>query len=64
MSTAIKYGFVRTLPSIIRLQIGLIIYLIVVVAAGLEAILVTLERLVNAVKWLGAGYLVYLGIMT
>ncbi|MRI33231.1 homoserine/homoserine lactone efflux protein [Endozoicomonas sp. OPT23] len=62
MSTAIKFGFVKTLPSIMGLQVGLIIYLLIV-AAGLGAILAASEQLFNVIKWFGVGYLVYLGIM-
>ena len=62
MSTAIKCGFVRTLPSIMGLQVGLIIYL-VIVAAGLGAVLAASEQAFNLIKWFGAAYLIYLGIM-
>ncbi|WP_062264263.1 homoserine/homoserine lactone efflux protein [Endozoicomonas arenosclerae] len=62
MATAIRSGLVRTLPSIMGLQVALIIFLIIV-AAGLGAILAASETLFTLIKWLGAVYLIFLGVM-
>ncbi|WP_252177955.1 homoserine/homoserine lactone efflux protein [Endozoicomonas sp. 4G] len=62
MATAIRSGLVRTLPSIMGLQVALILFLIIV-AAGLGAILAASETLFTLIKWTGAFYLIFLGIM-
>ncbi|WOG27874.1 homoserine/homoserine lactone efflux protein [Endozoicomonas sp. 8E] len=62
MANAIRSGLIRTLPSIMGLQVALIIFL-VVVAAGLGAILAASETLFTLIKWTGALYLIFLGIM-
>ena len=62
MATAIRSGLIKTLPSIMGLQVALILFLIVV-AAGLGAILAASETLFTMIKWVGAIYLIFLGIM-
>ncbi|KEQ16798.1 homoserine/homoserine lactone efflux protein [Endozoicomonas numazuensis] len=62
MATAIRSGLIRTLPSIMGLQVALILFL-VVVAAGLGAVLTASETLFTLIKWVGAIYLVFLGIV-
>jgi len=61
MAAGIRYGYRRALWNIVGLQFGIQAVLLVV-AAGLGAVLAASEAGFNAVKWIGAVYLVYLGI--
>jgi threonine/homoserine/homoserine lactone efflux protein len=63
MTHGIHYGLVRTLPTCAGLMTGLGLIMLGSVA-GLGALLSTSETLFSAVKFLGAAYLVYLGIKT
>jgi homoserine/homoserine lactone efflux protein len=61
MSAGIRLGYRRALWNIIGLQLGIQLVLCVV-ATGLGAILSASAAAFTAVKWIGALYLVYLGI--
>src|SRR5471032_659436 len=61
MSCGLEHGFLRGYWNALGLQLGLILQL-VIVAAGLGAILATSALAFNLIKWFGVGYLVYLGI--
>ncbi|WP_421900384.1 homoserine/homoserine lactone efflux protein [Maridesulfovibrio sp.] len=61
MSTSMKYGTKKTLSLIAGLQFALLIHLICV-AAGLGALLASSALFFEALKYAGAGYLVWLGI--
>lgn len=61
MSTGIRYGFRGALPAIAGLQIGLSVH-IVLVGIGLGTLLTQSLLAFDILKWLGAGYLIWLGI--
>jgi homoserine/homoserine lactone efflux protein len=61
MAHGLKGGFAPSLKASLGVQAGNGIYL-TLSAVGLGAILAASETLFHAVKWIGAGYLVYLGI--
>jgi homoserine/homoserine lactone efflux protein len=61
MSAGMRYGYARAAWNILGLQAG-ILFVLVIVAAGLGAIIAASTTLFGAVKWLGAAYLVWLGI--
>lgn len=61
MSASMRYGFARGYFATFGLVLGLWTQL-VVVAVGLGAVIATSALAFAAVKWLGAAYLVYLGI--
>lgn len=61
MAAGMRYGYRRALWNIVGLQLG-IVSTMIVVAAGLGAILAASATAFNAVKWLGALYLVWLGV--
>ncbi|MDN5842037.1 MAG: LysE family transporter [Alcaligenaceae bacterium] len=61
MASGLKYGFKRGFWTTIGLQAGIICQL-AIVALGLGALLATSELAFNIVKWVGAAYLVYLGV--
>ncbi|MFW5501297.1 MULTISPECIES: homoserine/homoserine lactone efflux protein [unclassified Maridesulfovibrio] len=61
MSTSMKYGTNKTLCMVAGLQLALLIHLICV-AAGLGALLASSVFFFEALKYAGAGYLVWLGI--
>lgn len=61
MSTGISYGFRGALPSIAGLQVGLSAH-IVLVGIGLGTLLTQSVLAFDILKWLGAGYLIWLGI--
>jgi len=56
-----RYGYARATWNILGLQIG-ILFVLAIVALGLGAIIAASTALFTAVKWLGAAYLVYLGV--
>ena len=60
MASGLKYGFKRGYWTTIGL-IGGIMCQVVVVGIGLGALLATSELAFSVVKWLGVGYLIYLG---
>jgi homoserine/homoserine lactone efflux protein len=61
MAAGLRYGYVRATWNILGLQIG-IVFVLIVVAAGLGAILAASSLAFAVVKWLGVAYLVWLGI--
>ncbi|KAA8681592.1 homoserine/homoserine lactone efflux protein [Vibrio gigantis] len=61
MSITMKYGFRRSLISNLGLQVGNM-FNIVMVGVGLGAVLAQSEVAFIAIKWVGAFYLIYLGI--
>jgi homoserine/homoserine lactone efflux protein len=61
MSAGLKYGFPRGYWNTVGLILG-ILGQFLIVAVGLGAVLAASETAFTAVKFLGAGYLVYLGI--
>ena len=61
MSAGLKYGFLRGYWNTVGLILG-ILGQFLIVAVGLGAVLAASETAFTAVKLLGAGYLVYLGI--
>ncbi len=60
MASGLKYGFRRGYWTTIGLILGILLQFCIV-AIGLGAVLATSELAFNLLKWLGAGYLVYLG---
>lgn len=61
MSIGLRYGYGSAARAILGLQTALVIQL-AIVAAGLGVLLATSAPAFDAVKFLGAGYLVWLGI--
>ena len=60
MSAGLQYGFCRGYWNALGLQLGLALQ-IVIVAAGVGAILAASEVAFGLIKWFGVGYLLYLG---
>jgi len=63
MTHGIQHGVRQTLPTCFGLLFGLLLIMLTS-AAGLGALLATSELLFSIVKYLGAAYLVFLGIRT
>ena len=63
ISSGLNHGFRLGLWNGVGMQAANLVY-VAVVALGLGAILVASEQLFNLVKWLGVGYLIYLGVVT
>ncbi|MEO8935584.1 MAG: homoserine/homoserine lactone efflux protein [Burkholderiaceae bacterium] len=61
MSAGMRYGFRRSIPNVFGLQVGATL-LIIIVAAGLGAVLATSVPAFTAIKWFGVAYLLWLGI--
>jgi homoserine/homoserine lactone efflux protein len=61
MAAGMRYGYVRGLWNILGLQLG-ILFVLAIVAAGVGAVLAASTVAFAAIKWLGAAYLVWLGI--
>jgi homoserine/homoserine lactone efflux protein len=61
MAAGMRYGYARAAWNILGLQFG-ILFVLVIVAAGLGAIIAASTTLFTAIKWLGAAYLVWLGV--
>ena len=61
MSSGIRYGWRHSLPTMLGAVAGVIVILAISLS-GLGAILKTSQTLVTVVKWIGAAYLIYLGI--
>lgn len=61
MSSGSAYGPFRGYWNVIGLQLGLLAQ-VLIVAAGVGAVLAASELAFNIVKWFGAGYLAWLGI--
>lgn len=60
MASGLKYGFRRGYWTTVGLILGILIQF-VIVAVGLGALLAASELAFGIVKWLGVGYLIYLG---
>jgi homoserine/homoserine lactone efflux protein len=61
MAAGLRYGYRRAAWNIVGLEFGVML-LVTVVAAGLGAILATSAIAFDIVKWLGAAYLMWLGV--
>lgn len=61
MAAGLRYGYRRAFWNIVGLQLG-ILFVLVIVAVGLGAVIAASTTLFLAIKWLGAAYLVWLGI--
>ena len=61
MASAVRFGGRRTLWNLVGLELGLL-FVLVVVASGLGALVVASATAYTVLKWLGVAYLVYLGI--
>ncbi|HEB66854.1 MAG TPA: homoserine/homoserine lactone efflux protein [Gammaproteobacteria bacterium] len=62
LSNGMVYGLRHSLPSILGLQLGLAAQFLIV-GIGLGALLASSEAAFTLVKWLGVGYLAWLGVM-
>ena len=60
MSNGLRYGVRQSMPAILGLQVGYGAQ-VVIVGVGLGALLASSELAFSLVKWLGAGYLIWLG---
>jgi len=61
MSCGLQYGFARGYWNALGLQLGLILQ-IIIIAAGLGAVLATSATAFTLIKWFGVFYLVYLAV--
>lgn len=61
MSNGLQYGVRRSVPAILGLQLGYGAQ-ILLVGAGLGAIIASSTLALSVIKWLGVAYLVWLGI--
>ncbi len=61
MAAGLRYGFRRAFPNIVGLIAG-IMFMLTIVGVGLGALLAASTYAFTAVKWLGAAYLVWLGV--
>lgn len=61
MASAVRFGVRRTVFNLIGLELGLL-FVLVIVASGLGALVVASATAFTVIKWLGVAYLVYLGI--
>ncbi|MEO7850871.1 MAG: homoserine/homoserine lactone efflux protein [Rubrivivax sp.] len=61
MAAGLRFGLRRAMWNIVGLIVG-IMFVLFVVAAGLGALLATSTVAFTVVKWLGAAYLVWLGV--
>jgi homoserine/homoserine lactone efflux protein len=61
VSNALRYGFARSLPGVLGLAIGML-GVGVVSGVGLVAILLSSATAYSVVKYVGAAYLIYLGV--
>ena len=61
MAAGMRYGYTRALWNIAGLEFGIVLTM-AIVAAGLGAILAASAVAFTAIKWLGAAYLVWLGV--
>jgi homoserine/homoserine lactone efflux protein len=63
ISSGLHHGVRLGIWNAVGMQVANLVH-VIVVAAGLGAILLASETAFTAVKWLGVAYLVYLGIVT
>ncbi len=61
MASAVRFGVRRTVFNLVGLELGLL-FVLVVVASGLGALIVASAAAFAVIKWLGVAYLLYLGI--
>ncbi|MGM0570930.1 homoserine/homoserine lactone efflux protein [Marinobacter sp.] len=61
MSNGLQYGVRRSVPSILGLQLGYGAQ-ILLVGAGLGAIIASSTLALSVIKWLGVAYLIWLGV--
>lgn len=61
MSAGMRYGYAKAVWNIVGLIVG-ILTVVAVIGAGLGALLIASSTAFTVVKWVGVGYLVYLGI--
>ena len=61
ISNGMTYGWRKSLASIAGLQIGLGVY-IVLVGVGLGALIAQSATAFTVIKWVGVGYLIWLGV--
>jgi homoserine/homoserine lactone efflux protein len=63
ISSGLHHGLRLGIWNAVGMQIASLIW-VCIVALGLGAILIASERMFSVVKWVGVGYLIYLGIVT
>jgi len=61
MAAGLRYGFARAIANIFGLQMGILLVM-AVAAAGLGALLAASTTAFLVIKWVGVGYLVWLGV--
>ncbi len=61
MSNSLAVGWRRSFWGVVGQQIALLVH-IAVVAAGVGVLVASTPMLFNAIRWVGAAYLVYLGV--
>lgn len=61
MATAARFGGRRALYNLAGLELGLV-FVLLLVASGLGALVVASAAVYSTVKWFGVAYLVYLGV--
>jgi homoserine/homoserine lactone efflux protein len=61
MTVGMRHGYRRGLWNILGLQLG-VLFVLAIVGTGLGAVLTASTAAFATLKWLGAGYLVWLGI--
>ncbi len=61
MSNGIQYGVRHSVPAVMGQQLGLILQFIIV-GVGLGSLLASSTHMFEIIKWLGAAYLIWMGI--
>ena len=61
INDSVRYGFRRSVATIMGIKAGILL-LFLISLSGLTALLTLYSSLFTLIKWVGAGYLVYLGI--